>query len=65
MLTQSRLSWLVIIIIVTITIGGFFPSPLTAAKLQPSAAAGFTRYVQLTEERMQLETAPQWRLFMD
>ncbi len=63
MLTQSRLSWLVIIIIVTITIGGFFPSPLTAAKLQPSAAAGFTRYGNYEERKYR--KLRQWRLFMD
>jgi hypothetical protein len=56
--TRSRLSWLVIIIIITITTGALIPTPLTAAKLQPGAAAGFTRYVQLTEERMQLELRP-------
>jgi hypothetical protein len=58
MLTQSGRSWLFIIIIITLTIGALVPTPLTAAKLQPGAAAGFTRYVQLTEERMQLELRP-------
>jgi hypothetical protein len=58
MLTRSRLRWLVIIIIITITIGALAPSPLIADRLQPGAAAGFTRYVQLTEERMQLELRP-------